>query len=330
MSISERLDRTQQRHPVLGFPIACFYKFFDDFGNYLAATMTYYAFVSMVPLLLLASTLLSVILVGHPGLQRQLLNSALAQFPVVGSQLKTPSALAGSPLGVIAGGLVAVYGGLGAAQALQYAGNTIWHVPRNSRPNPFLARGRSLMLLATAGLGMLVATIGSVVLRSMFQQTLLLKVATNIGGAAIAMAVLLVAYQLAPKRHLTLAQLWVGALLAAVLLQLLQTFGFLYVERVIKHATDTNAVFAIFLGLVGYLYLAAVILVLGMEVDVVRAERLWPRALLTPFTDNVVLTRADQTAYAGQAKAQRAKGFQEIDVRFEPGGGNDGDSGDDQ
>jgi YihY family inner membrane protein len=325
MSVSERLDRLQQRFPVLGFPIATIYKFGDDFGNYLAAVMTYYAFVSLVPLLLLASTLLSVILVGHPDLQQRLLDSALAQFPVVGSQLKRPEALAGSTLGVAVGMLVATYGALGAAQALQYAGNTIWHVPRNNRPNPFLARGRSLLLVLTTGIGMLAATIGTVVLRGVLTDTLLLKVAANVAGAAIAMLVLLVAFRLAPKKSLTLGDLWIGALVSAVLLQLLQTFGFLYVDRVIRHASDTNAVFAAFLGLIAYLYVAALVVVLGMEVEVVRKERLWPRALLTPFTDDVELTAADEEAYAAQAKAQRAKGFEEIDVRFDdrPDGSSD-------
>jgi YihY family inner membrane protein len=317
MSVSERVDRLQQRYPALGFPIATIYKFGDDSGNYLAAIMTYYAFVSLVPLLLLASTILSVILVGHPHLQQRLLESALAQFPVVGTQLKRPEALAGSPAGVAVGILVALYGGLGAAQAMQYAGNTIWAIPRNKRPNPFLARGRSLLLITSAGLGMLLATIGAVLLRSLFADSLLLKVAANVAGAAIAACVLLVAFRLAPKKGLSVGDLWVGALVSAVLLQLLQTFGFLYVDRVIRNASETNAVFAVFLGLIAYLYVGALVLVLGMEVDAVRKEHLWPRALLTPFTDDVELTEADEEAYTAQAKAQRAKGFEEIQVTFE-------------
>jgi membrane protein len=48
----------------------------------------------------------------------------------------------------------------------------------------------------------------------------------------------------------------------------------------------------------------------------VRAKRLYPRALLTPFTDAVDLTRGDRSAYAGQAEAQQAKGFETIDVSF--------------
>jgi hypothetical protein len=38
---------------------------------------------------------------------------------------------------------------------------------------------------------------------------------------------------------------------------------------------------------------------------------------MTPFTDNVQLTQGDEDAYTGQAEAQRAKGFQQIDVSFD-------------
>ncbi len=34
------------------------YKFFDDQGNYLAAIVTYYAFIAIFPLLLLGSSIL--------------------------------------------------------------------------------------------------------------------------------------------------------------------------------------------------------------------------------------------------------------------------------
>jgi len=49
----------------------------------------------------------------------------------------------------------------------------------------------------------------------------------------------------------------------------------------------------------------------------VRVERLYPRALLTPLTDDVELTEGDERAYADQARAQRSKGFEQIDVRYE-------------
>lgn len=52
------------------------------------------------------------------------------------------------------------------------------------------------------------------------------------------------------------------------------------------------------------------------ELNVVRAKRLWPRSLLTPFTDDVDLTRADKSAYTSYAQAERHKASQIIDVTF--------------
>ena len=85
-----------------------------------------------------------------------------------------------------------------------------------------------------------------------------------------------------------------------------------------KNASATNGVFALVLGLLGFLYLTCVAIVFCAQVNVVRVEHLYPRALLTPFTDNVDLTAGDRRAYAGQATAQTAKGFETVDVGFHP------------
>ena len=81
------LDRLQQRSRAVGFVVAVVYKYIDDKGGYLAALITYYAFVSLFPLLLLSTTALGVVLVGHPELQQQIMHSALGEFPVIGEQL---------------------------------------------------------------------------------------------------------------------------------------------------------------------------------------------------------------------------------------------------
>ena len=50
----------------------------------------------------------------------------------------------------------------------EFAANQVWHVPRNSRPNPFLARGRSLVLVASVGVGLLVIVLGSAASTAVF------------------------------------------------------------------------------------------------------------------------------------------------------------------
>ncbi len=316
MSMTDRVDRLQRRFPVLGYPIAVCYKFFDDLGGYLAALLTYYSFISLFPTLLLASTVLSLVLRGHPGWQQQLLESALADFPVVGDQLKAPEALNGGVAGIVIGVLGALYGALGAAQALQYAANTVWQVPRNERPNPFRSRGRSFVLMITLGFGLLATTALGIYLQQVLPAVLAgwLLFLLNV---VLSTVVFLAAYQMACAVNHRIRDIWVGSLLTAVGWELLKRYGAAYVESVVRHASAVNGVFAFVLGMLAFVYAVALLIVVALEIDVVRRRKLYPRALLTPFTDDVDLTEGDQDAYAGQAKSMRAKGFEEIEVRFD-------------
>src|SRR5687767_10078989 len=126
MSLTERADAFQRRHPVASFPIGVLYKFSEDQGPYLAALVTYYGFLSLFPLLLLLTSILGFVLDGHPDLQQQILDSTLSQFPVIGDELADPQGLRGSVGAIVIGGLVALYGALGVAQAIQNTMNVTW------------------------------------------------------------------------------------------------------------------------------------------------------------------------------------------------------------
>lgn len=317
--VLQRVDRFQRRFPGAGFPLAVLYKYFEDFGPYLAALIAYYAFVSLFPLLLLLATVLGFLLAGDPALQQQLLHSALAQFPVVGAQLGEPKRLGGGTVGLVIGILGALYGGLGVAQAAQYAMNTAWRVPRNSRPNPFKARGRSLALLGIAGLAVIATTaLSTLGTPGTGFVAVGAQIATLAGAAAINVLLFVFVFRFATSRPLSVRDVLPGAVVAAVAWQLLQSFGVVYVAHVVKDASATNGVFALVLGMLAFLYITAAVVVLCVEINVVRVDRLHPRALLTPFTDNVSLTRADRRSYTDQAEAQRSKGFEEVDVTFHP------------
>jgi hypothetical protein len=94
------LDHFQQEHAVLGFPLAVNRKYADDQGGYLTATVAYYGFFSIFPLLLVLTTILGFVFHGNPDLQQGIVDSALGQFPVVGSELKSGS-LSGSSLALV-------------------------------------------------------------------------------------------------------------------------------------------------------------------------------------------------------------------------------------
>jgi len=104
---------------------------------------------------------------------------------------------------------------------------------------------------------------------------------------------------------------------AAVLWQALQELGTFYVGHELRGVSATYGLFGIVLGLLAWIYLGALLFVLCSEINVVRVQRLWPRSLLTLFTDNVRLTAGDRRAYRGYATTEQRKGFEIIDVDFD-------------
>ena len=321
----DRLDAWQRRRRVVGIPLAVIYKFFDDQGGYLAAVITYYAFIAIFPLMLIGSSVLGFVLQGHPALEQQILTSALRQFPIVGDQLGRPGGLQGNTSAVVVGAVTALYGVIGLGQAAHNAVNVTWAIPRNSRLNPIMSRLRSLVWIVGAGLALvliaLVTSVGSHldVLGRDFGPVVhwlapLLSVSVNAYVLALMM-------RLSTPRDERLRDVLPGAALIALLWQLLQLLGGVYVEHVIKKANEMNGVFALVLGLIALVYVATVMAMVGLEVNVVLGKRLYPRALLTPFTDAVQLTEADRRVYREYAQAQRHKGFERVRVTFddEPG-----------
>ncbi len=321
MSWWKRVDGYQRKHRWAGFPLGVVYKFGDDQGNYLAALITYYAFLSIFPLLLLASSILGFILQNDPQLQQEILDSTLARFPVIGDELRAPEGLKGCTTAVVVGVLVALYGALGVAQATQNALNIAWAVPRNRRPNPIMARLRSVGLLAVAGLAILlttfIANIGAGISALGGNLETSLSWLLTLGTILLNGAIFTVLFWLASAhRHNPLKDV-AGGLFVAGVWQLLQYSGTAYVSAIVKDSSATAGVFALVLGMMAWIYLGALAVVLGIEINVVLARRLFPRALLTPFTDNVDLTDADRAVYTGYAQAQGHKGFQSVDVTFD-------------
>ncbi|WP_209305841.1 YihY/virulence factor BrkB family protein [Mycobacterium sp. PS03-16] len=323
------LDRLQQRSRALGYALAVLYKYVDDQGGYLAALITYYAFVSLFPLLLLLTTVLGVVLVGRPELQQQVVEATVSQFPLIGEQLARPEQLSGGVAAVVVGILGALYGGSGIGQAVQNAMNTVWAVPRNVRPDPIRSRIRSLLLLLVLGSAAITATLLAATARAADNFGLFGTAGIVIATIVINTGILLVAFRVTTIRELSYRDVLPGALTGAVIWQLLQWFGAGYVARTVSSASATNTVFALVLGLLAFLYLISVSLVLCAEMNVVRVDRLYPRALLTPFTDAVTLTPADRRTYTRKAKAERLKGFQHVAVTFRPNP-PDGPSGPEQ
>jgi membrane protein len=321
MGVAARLDGFQRRHTWVGFPLAVIYKFVDDQGGYLAVLITYYGFVSLFPGLLLMVSVLGYTLQSRPSLQQALLGSALQQFPIIGPQLQQNiSSIHGSGIGVILGILGAAYGGLGVSVAIQTALNRVWAVPRYARPDPVVSRLRGLVLFVLIGAVVLITTalaaVGPVAAGYGFGAGL--RIAANVVAMIVNVGAFLILFRVLTARDVPLADLMPGAVGAGVAVQVLQIVGALFVSYELSGSSQIYGVFGLVLGLLAWLYLQAVIVVFCAEINAVRARKLWPRNLLTPFLDDVVLTPADRASYRSYVDSERFKPSQQVQTTFDP------------
>lgn len=323
MGVIRWLDGQQRRRRWLGLPLAVVYKMIDDQATYLAAMITYYGFLSLFPLLLLLVTSLGFALSGNPGLQQEVLNSALRDFPIIGDQIRgNIHSLQGSTFGLVVGTVVCLYGALGFGVAAQSAMNQIWAVPKAARPALPTYYGRSAALL-----GVLALSVASTTALAALSTAVgrwgsdgfdsVVRVAAVVASLLVNAAAVSFIYRVLTARPMPARVLWPGALTASVLWQVLQSVGTYLLDHQLRGATATYGLFGIVLGLLSWIYLAALILVLGAEVNVVRAERLYPRSLLAPVDPaDTALTAADRRAYAAYAETQRAKDHQTVETGF--------------
>ncbi|MFF7969700.1 YhjD/YihY/BrkB family envelope integrity protein [Streptomyces sp. NPDC007905] len=321
MDVLARLDRYQRRHRWVGMPLAVVYKFFDDQATYLAALLAYYGFVSLFPLLLFLVAILSSALHGNPQLQHSVLHSALSEFPVIGNQLgDNIHSFHGSGAAVAVGLAGSVYGALGVAQAVQHALNKIFAVPRHARPDPLRSRAKGLcfLLLLAAGLCLTTALSTAESALTIFGTRLAVgfRIVSGVAGIVLNAALLLLSYRLMTPRRLPLRVTYGPALGAACAWQVLQWGGSYYIGHVLRGATATYGMFGIVLGLLAWIYLAAIVYLATAEIIAVRRLRLWPRSLPAPFTDHVHLATGDLRAYRSYAATESFKGFEKISVRF--------------
>ncbi|HEY2792318.1 MAG TPA: YihY/virulence factor BrkB family protein [Micromonosporaceae bacterium] len=310
-----RLDRYQQRHRAIGFPLAVIQKFNDDQAGDFAKLLAWNAFISIFPLLLVLVTVLGIVLRGHDHLQHQVLHSALVDFPIIGGQLQANiHSLDRTGISLVIGLIGIFIGTRGVANAAQNALNGLWEVPHTRRPGFPLSLLRSLALVLSFGLGIIITTS----LSGIGGAGGAIGIGERIGAVAVSfvlnVALFWLAFRLATASDVASRDLRVGAVLTAIIWQVLQTFGSYLVEHELRHASQVYGLFGIVLGLAFWLFLQAELSLYMVEADVVRTRHLWPRAI---FTDE--LTRADKSAYTAYAQVEERKAEEDINVAFASG-----------
>jgi membrane protein len=292
-------DAWQRRHRRAAFVVAVGKKFGEDRASRHATLISYYAFVSLFPLLLAFVSVLGFVLEGDPELQEDIVDSALARIPVIGTQLEDQvHPLTGSTVALVVGLVGALWAGLGVTLALGRAFDEIWDVPRLEQRGPLARRARGMLVLAIVACALVGATVASGLAVGGGIGPAGERAGALAGALVVNAAVLLAAFRLLTAQPHRVADLLPGVLLAAVGSLVLQAAGGWYVSRAIDDASDTYGTFALVIGLLSWFWLGSHLLLVAAEVNVVRLRRLWPRSLtgdLEP-ADRVAMRRAVMAA----------------------------------
>ncbi|QQS20035.1 YihY/virulence factor BrkB family protein [Candidatus Saccharibacteria bacterium] len=274
-----RVDAFQQRHRILAFPYAVVKKFSDDEGGYQAALIAYYGFLSLFPLLIVATAVIQIIAQGNSDLRESLLGSITSYFPALGQNLADSISTPGrSGVALFLGLLITFYGAKGVADAVQHALHHVWAVPRHRRTGFPKSTLRSFSIIIFAGIGLVVAA-SLTGFATSGARLPIVRMLLWLGGFIVLASVFWAVFTYGSSARKRPFANIPGALFASVAFTALQALGAYIIAHQLKGQTGLNAQFAVVIALLFWLYLQARVLVYALEINVVRAHKLWPRSI---------------------------------------------------
>ncbi len=277
---TDRLDRWQQRHALTAVPSAVVHKYSDDQAGRLSAQISYAAFLAIFPLLLVLLTVVGIFFRGHPGLQDDIINSALRQFPVLGADLKKNVHQLSGPnqLALVVGVVWLLYGATKLSRDSRAMMVVVWGIDRRDLPTFWRWIPRAAGFLVVLGVGFIaggaLAGLGAFGRLGPFSAAvgLVLSLMVNVLMYWSAFVVLV---RIPPGER----SVWPGAVIGGLGWTLLQFVGAQLVSHQLRHLSNLYGTFASILGLIWWLALGAMITVLAAESNVVLTRHLWPVSL---------------------------------------------------
>lgn len=274
-AVRTRLDRWTQRHRTTRVARRAIIGFLDHEALQYAGSMAYFAILSIFQLIVLGVTIGALFL--GEGTARS--------FVLDQIRLNTP--INADTVGKIIDNIIQSRGGIGLISLVFLAWGALGFFSALSRgisrafvhakPRPFLQdKLVGLLLMAVTGILALAALLVGVV-AGVVQDAAAEAVASVPGGqlalSAIGLIVplllvfvaLLVLYRVVPNRHLTIAMVWPGALVAAVLWSILRV-GFTYYATHIAKYNSAFGPISTGISLLVFLYFASIVLLVGAEV----------------------------------------------------------------
>jgi inner membrane protein YhjD len=274
------VERARAKNGLIDVTLSTFKSFSLADGGTHTAALAYYAFFSIFPLLLFSTAALGFVTGGNASLRDEILQAGQQAVPLI-SDVLTEQTLSGieERAGRIAllSVVIALYAGTGAIVALQHSLNRMAGL--TDEPAWLKKRVKSLKFLALFGAGVVIS-IALGALAEAAARGALGGLGALIGwlfgrGAGLIVGVVLFAgaYKLLPAHDRSWRDVLPGALLAAVLFEILKAAGAWYLARGAQAREATFGAFALAAGLLVACYLIAQITLMAAHVNEVLNER---------------------------------------------------------
>jgi len=252
--IGGRVAPIRQRLPWLDHAVRAFERYQADGGNRLAGAVTYYGFLSLFPLIVMAFAVLGFVLENNPEVRRELADTLTENLPGLVATSPGDSGIdleqiasARQRAGILAlGGLL--YAGLGWIDALREAIRSLWH--QNVTAGNIVVR-KLIDLVILAGLGAtlaaslvatgLVSAAATVVLDLLgvdnddLGARVLLRLVTYAAALVVDLVMFTYLFTRLPRLRTPLRRVLHGALLASVGFEILKIVGSFYISRTLQN-----------------------------------------------------------------------------------------------
>jgi uncharacterized BrkB/YihY/UPF0761 family membrane protein len=209
------------------------------------------------------------------------LTHVAAMFPLL--EAKSIKGLTGTWWPVVVGGITALWSGLGVVRTTQTAFNSVWEIPYHERPGLIEQVLRSLWVLCTIGVGLVLTTLISGFVTSS-ANGVNLGVAGRVGGYVLAavldVGLFIAAFRMLTDREITTRDVLPGAAFSGLIFFVLEQLSSFIIARHLKSAQSTYGHFATVITILWWFYIQAIVTLLGAQLNVVLKERLHPRSLV--------------------------------------------------
>jgi uncharacterized BrkB/YihY/UPF0761 family membrane protein len=277
-ALINRLNQYQLKHRSTGFVCGVIKKYTEDNTGYQANLITYYAFVALFPLLIVATTLLQLVLRHHQSVKLRIVTTLSHYSPAMSTELQNNiHSLHRTGLALILSVLVALYGARGVAGAWRYTIDNILFVPRLRRLKQPRSTLRNIYLVVVGGSGLLLAASLSTLATSL-DHSLAFRLIANGVGIVLLFGVIVFLLKVGTSARINTKTVVSSALLATIGLQLLQILGGYIMAHELSRLSPFYGTLTSVLALLFWIYLQVQVLLLVLLTAVVHHYKLWPRS----------------------------------------------------